>query len=288
MKGCIILEYLLNLYKQILKLYDIKILNITLEILKIIIIAYIVKKLGYLLIDRFYIMQERAKIQFSERKVKTLSYLTKNILRYVIYFVAIYSVLEILGLKMGSILAVAGIGSLAIGFGAQSLVKDVITGFFIIFEDQFGVGDYITINNFSGIVEEIGLRVIKVRDFSGDINIIPNGEITFVTNHSKGAMRALVNIDISYDEDVDRVMEILNKICNEVKKERDDILEGPSVLGITNFKDSTVEVTIVAKTKPMQQWQLERDLRYRVKQAFDENNVEFPYPHMDVMLKENK
>lgn len=281
------MKYLLNLYNQILKLYDIKILSTVFDILKVIIIAYIVKKLGYLLIDRFYIMQEKSKIQFSERKVKTLSSLTKNILRYVIYFVAIYSILEILGLKMGSILAVAGIGSLAIGFGAQSLVKDVITGFFIIFEDQFGVGDYITINNFSGIVEEIGLRVTKVRDFSGDLNIIPNGEITFVTNHSKGAMRALVSIGISYDEDVDRVIEILNKICNEVKEDRDDILEGPSVLGITNFKDSTVEVTIIAKTKPMQQWQVERDLRYRIKQAFDDNNVDFPYPHMDVVLKKD-
>lgn len=281
------MEYLLNLYNQILKLYDIKILGTTFDILKVVIIAYIAKKLGYLLIDRFYVMQERSKIQFSERKVKTLSSLTKNILRYVIYFVAIYSILEILGLKMGSILAVAGIGSLAVGFGAQSLVKDVITGFFIIFEDQFGVGDYITINNFSGTVEEIGLRVTKIRDFSGDLNIIPNGEITSVTNHSKGAMRALVTIGISYEEDVDKALKILNEICNAVKKDRDDILEGPSVLGITNFKDSTVEITIVAMTKPMQQWAVERDLRYRIKQSFNNYNIDLPYPHMNVVLKDN-
>lgn len=280
------LEYLLNLYNQILKLYEIKMLGTIFDILKVVIIAYIAIKLGYLLIDRFYVMQEKSKIQFSERKIKTLSSLTKNILRYVIYFVAIYSILEILGLKMGSILAVAGVGSLAVGFGAQSLVKDVITGFFIIFEDQFGVGDYITINNFSGTVEEIGLRVTKIRDFSGDLNIIPNGEITSVTNHSKGAMRALVNVDISYEEDIDKALKILNEICNKMKEDRDDILEGPSVLGITNFKDSAIEVTIIAKTKPMQQWAVERDLRYRIKQEFDDNSVEFPYPHMDVVLKD--
>lgn len=280
------LEYISRFYDQILKLYDIKIFGNAFDIIKVIIIAYIAKKLGYLLIDRFYVMQEKSKLQFSERKVKTLSSLTKNILKYVIYFVAVYSILEILGLKMGSILAVAGIGSLAVGFGAQSLVKDVITGFFIIFEDQFGVGDYITINNFSGTVEEIGLRVTKIRDFSGDLNIIPNGEITSVTNHSKGAMRALVAVSVSYEEDVDRVIEALNEICTEVKRDRTDLLDGPKVLGITNFKDSAVEITVVAMAKPMQQWAVERDLRYRIKKLFKDYNIDLPYPHMNVSIED--
>lgn len=280
------LEYISRLYDQILKLYDIKIFGNAFDIIKVIIIAYIAKKLGYLLIDRFYVMQEKSKLQFSERKVKTLSSLTKNILKYVIYFVAVYSILEILGLKMGSILAVAGIGSLAVGFGAQSLVKDVITGFFIIFEDQFGVGDYITINNLSGTVEEIGLRVTKIRDFSGDLNIIPNGEITSVTNHSKGAMRALVAVSVSYEEDVDRVIEALNEICDEMKRDRTDLLDGPKVLGITNFKDSTVEITVVAMAKPMQQWAVERDLRYRIKKLFKDYNIDLPYPHMNISIED--
>ncbi|WP_432416182.1 mechanosensitive ion channel family protein [Thermoanaerobacterium aotearoense] len=280
------LEYISRFYDQILKLYDIKIFGTTFDIIKVIIIAYIAKKLGYLLIDRFYVMQEKSKLQFSERKVKTLSSLTKNILKYVIYFVAVYSILEILGLKMGSILAVAGIGSLAVGFGAQSLVKDVITGFFIIFEDQFGVGDYITINNFSGTVEEIGLRVTKIRDFSGDLNIIPNGEITSVTNHSKGAMRALVAVSVSYEEDVDRVIEALNEICTEMKRDRTDLLDGPKVLGITNFKDSAVEITVVAMAKPMQQWAVERDLRYRIKKLFKDYDIDLPYPHMNVSIED--
>ncbi|AFK85558.1 MULTISPECIES: mechanosensitive ion channel family protein [Thermoanaerobacterium] len=280
------MEYISRFYDQILKLYDIKIFGTTFDIIKVIIIAYIAKKLGYLLIDRFYVMQEKSKLQFSERKVKTLSSLTKNILKYVIYFVAVYSILEILGLKMGSILAVAGIGSLAVGFGAQSLVKDVITGFFIIFEDQFGVGDYITINNFSGTVEEIGLRVTKIRDFSGDLNIIPNGEITSVTNHSKGAMRALVAVSVSYEEDVDRVIEALNEICTEMKRDRTDLLDGPKVLGITNFKDSAVEITVVAMAKPMQQWAVERDLRYRIKKLFKDYDIDLPYPHMNVSIED--
>lgn len=274
-----------ELYKYILKLYEINPLREIFDILKVIIIAFLSKKLGYYLIDRFYVIQDKSKIQFSARKMKTLSSLMKNILKYVIYFIVIYSVLQILGINTGSILAVAGVGSLAVGFGAQNLVKDVITGFFIIFEDQFGVGDYITTNTFSGTVEDIGVRVTKIRDFSGDLHIIPNGEIKIVTNHTRGGMRALVNIGISYEENVDKVIKILDEICSDIKKDRDDILDGPSVLGITDFKDSSIDLTIVAKTKPMQQWAVERDIRYRIKQKFDDMGIEIPYQHMDVSLK---
>ncbi|QSZ27352.1 mechanosensitive ion channel family protein [Aceticella autotrophica] len=280
------MNQILDFYGKIISLYDIKIFKVCFDILKVIIIAFISKKIGYFLIDRFYIMQERSKIQFPEKKMKTLSSLTKNVLRYVIYFIAGATILKIFGTDMSSIIAVAGIGSLAIGFGAQSLVRDILTGFFIIFEDQFSVGDYITINNFSGTVEEIGLRITKTRDFSGELHIIPNGEIKIVTNHTRGGMRALVNIGISYEADVDSVIKILNEICDDVKKSRDDILEGPTVLGITDFKDSSIGVTIVANTKPMQQWAVERELRYRIKQVFDEKNVEFPYPHLDVTIKD--
>jgi len=185
---------------------------------------------------------------------------------------------------MTSILAVAGIGSLAIGFGAQNLVKDVISGFFIIFEDQFGVGDYITINNFSGLVEEVGLRISKIRDFSGDLHIIPNGEIKTVTNHTRGSMRALVNVGIPYEEDVDRIINVLTQICEDIKKSRNDVIEGPTVLGITDFQDSQVLITIIAKTEPMKQWEVERDIRYRIKKVFDREKITFPYPHTDVTI----
>jgi small conductance mechanosensitive channel len=188
---------------------------------------------------------------------------------------------------MTSILAVAGIGSLAIGFGAQNLVKDVISGFFVIFEDQFGVGDYITINNFSGLVEEVGLRTSKIRDFSGDLHIIPNGEIKTVTNHTRGSMRALVNVGVPYEEDVDKITNVLKQICEDIKKSRNDIIDGPSVLGITDFQDSQVLITIVAKTEPMKQWEVEREIRYRIKKVFDQEKIAFPYPHRDITIKNN-
>lgn len=281
------MEYLLNIYNSFLHLYDIKILKIIFDILKILIITFISLKIGYLLIDRFYIIHEKSKIQFPEKKVKTLSSLSKNIVRYVIYFVAAASILKIFNIEMSSIIAVAGIGSLAIGFGAQNLVKDIITGFFIIFEDQFGVGDYVTVNNFSGTVEEIGLRISKIRDFSGDLHIIPNGEIKTVTNHTRGGMRALVNVGVPYEEDVDKIVDVLKDICEDIKKSRNDVIDGPTILGITDFQDSQILITIIAKTEPMHQWEVERDIRYRIKKVFDEKNIKFAYPHRHITIENN-
>jgi len=278
------MEAIVQLYQKFLSLYDIKILKVTFDIIKILVIAFIGIKIGDILISRFYKLQTKGKIQLPERKIGTLMSLTKNILRYVIYFIAAASILKIFNIEMTSILAVAGIGSLAIGFGAQNLVKDVISGFFIIFEDQFGVGDYITINNFSGLVEEVGLRTSKIRDFSGDLHIIPNGEIKTVTNHTRGSMRALVNVGIPYEEDVDRIINVLTQICEDIKKSRNDVIEGPTVLGITDFQDSQVLITIIAKTEPMKQWEVERDIRYRIKKVFDREKITFPYPHTDVTI----
>ena len=278
------METIAQLYQKFLNLYDIKILKVTFDIIKILVIAFIGIKIGDILISRFYKLHTKGKIQLPERKIGTLMSLTKNILRYVIYFIAVASILKIFNIEMTSILAVAGIGSLAIGFGAQNLVKDVISGFFIIFEDQFGVGDYITINNFSGLVEEVGLRTSKIRDFSGDLHIIPNGEIKTVTNHTRGSMRALVNVGIPYEEDVDRIINVLTQICEDIKKSRNDVIEGPTVLGITDFQDSQVLITIIAKTEPMKQWEVERDIRYRIKKVFDREKITFPYPHTDVTI----
>jgi small conductance mechanosensitive channel len=281
------MEAIVQLYQKFLSLYDIKILKVTFDIIKILVIAFIGIKIGDILISRFYKLQAKGKIQLPERKIGTLMSLTKNILRYVIYFIAAASILKIFNIEMTSILAVAGIGSLAIGFGAQNLVKDVISGFFVIFEDQFGVGDYITINNFSGLVEEVGLRTSKIRDFSGDLHIIPNGEIKTVTNHTRGSMRALVNVGVPYEEDVDKITNVLKQICEDIKKSRNDIIDGPTVLGITDFQDSQVLITIVAKTEPMKQWEVEREIRYRIKKVFDQEKIAFPYPHREITIKNN-
>ena len=158
----------------------------------------------------------------------------------------------------------------------------------MIFEDQFNVGDYIEAAGVAGIVDEMGLRTTKIRDFGGQIHIIPNGEITIVTNHSRGMMRALVNINISYEEDLDKVLKALEDVCRQVRTKRNDIVEGPTVLGISNLGPTEIVVSILAKTVPMQQWSVEREIRKAVLEKFKDEGIEKPYPRMVYINKQSK
>lgn len=250
----------------------------------VLVFAFLIIKIGSIIIERIFSLKYE-NVYFSESKQKTLTSLLKSVLKYLTYFVAIVNLLEICGIKTASLLTAAGIGGLAVGFGAQSLVKDIISGFFIIFEDQYNVGDYIEVSQVSGIVEEIGLRITKLRDFSGELHIIPNGEVSIVSNHSKGSMRAMVDINIAYEEDIDNAIKILEQVCNEVRNKRSEIIEGPDVLGVTRFGTSEVVITIVAKTIPMQQWSIERELRMAIKNRFDQEGIEIPYPRTVVIKK---
>lgn len=173
-------------------------------------------------------------------------------------------VLDMFNIDTSSILATAGIGGLAIGFGAQSLVKDIITGFFILFEDQFSVGgDYVKIGEYEGIVEELGVRVTKIRAFSGgELHIIPNSNIQTVTNRARGGnMRALVVVTVAYEEDIEKVSRVLNEVCNEIRKSNESIVEGPNLIGLSNLGEYGMDFTIVARTKSMEQWGVEREIR---------------------------
>ena len=183
-------------------------------------------------------------------------------------------------INTASILATAGIGGIAIGFGAQSLVKDMITGFFILLEDQYALGDYVKIGDCEGIVEELGVRVTKLRDFSGELHIIPNGNIQVVTNRTRGAMRALVEVEIAYEEDINRAIKALEKMCNDIKSTNDSIIEGPNIIGVTDLAEYGVKLRIVAKAKAMDQWSVEREIRKKAKETLDKENIEIPYPRI--------
>lgn len=255
-------------------------LNIFGKAIKIIILLIAIKVVLRILnafIDRAMAKRIKAESIKEERKIKTLVAVFKNVLKYILYFIAVVIILDIFGVNTSSILATAGIGGLAISFGAQSLVKDIITGFFILFEDQYSVGDYITIGDYTGIVEEVGVRVTKLRDFSGELHIIPNGQISVVTNMGRGPMRSSVDIKIAYEEDIDRAIKVIEEVLEKIKKTNDSIIEGPSVLGVTSLGDSSIDITIVAKTKPMEQWSLERQIRKAIKEAFDREGIEIPY-----------
>lgn len=223
------------------------------------------------------------------KKAKTLQHLLTSLLRYVVYFLVVATVLDTLNIvSTATILASAGVFGLAIGFGAQSLVKDVITGFFILFEDQFSVGEYVDAAGLSGTVEELGLRATKIRDFSGALHVIPNGSINQVTNYDRGNMRALVKVTVAYAESAERVMAVLEQAMLELREENTTITDGPCVLGMSELLDSGVEFLLWARSTPGAQWELTRQMRRKAKEALDAAGIEIPVPHRVVLNRKEQ
>ncbi|KYO67227.1 mechanosensitive ion channel family protein [Thermovenabulum gondwanense] len=245
------------------------------KMLYVIILSVLIVKILNRFIDGLFHRQTKI-IKTNENRIKTLGGLLKSLLKYTVYFVALLILLDLAGINTSSLLTAAGIGGIAVGFGAQSLVKDVIAGFFILFEDQYQVGDYIETGEVEGFVEEVGFRITKLRDFGGQLHIIPNGEIKRVTNHTRGNMRALVKVKVSYEENIERVFSILREICEEIKT-LEYIKEGPDVLGITDFGLEGIEFTIISKTTPLKQWAVEREIRKKIKERFEKEKISFAY-----------
>jgi small-conductance mechanosensitive channel len=205
--------------------------------------------------------------------------LLKNLLKYCTIFVAGVLVLRVLGVDPTPTIAGAGVVGLAVGFGAQTLVKDVISGFFLLFEGLIAVGDAISFGNSAGVVEEVGLRVTKYRTFTGELWVIPNGEIRAFGNSNRQWMRAVVVVGVAYEQDVSTAMHILDKVGKSWAAERCDIvLEAPQVQGILSFDESSITLRLAIKVKPSQQGTAELELRRRIKEAFDREGVEVPSP----------
>jgi len=255
------------------------------KILLVLIGAKIAVRLGRFLAKSLFDAKKNKTLKMDDKKANTLSSIVRNFVKYVVYFVAGIIILEELGVRTSSVLATAGIGGLAVGFGAQNLVKDVISGFFILFEDQYAVGDFVTIGDVTGTVEEIGLRITKIRGFKGELNIIPNGQVSKVTNFTRGNMVAIVDVSVAYEADVDRAIEIMKKASAEYSAQNADVVEEPQVMGVVELGNSGVVLRLSAKTLPMKQWGVERELRKKIKQAFEENGIEIPYPRMVVIQK---
>ena len=228
---------------------------------------------------------EKDPLQAAEAKKRahTLGNILRHALILVISFIALLMILGELGIQLGPLLATAGIGALAIGFGAQSLVQDVISGFFIILENQYRIGDAIEVAGVSGLVESVSLRRTVLRDLEGKVHTIPNGEIKIVSNLSKEWARSVLDVGISYREDVDHVLEILGQIGSELAAEepwKSAILEPLQVFGVERFGDSQLVIRVVVKTVPLKQWKVGRELRKRIKIRFDEKGIQIPFPHL--------
>lgn len=251
------------------------------------IICLLLIKLSRSLVKKFFKRQaETGKIRVDERKAQTMNSIVSSIIKYLLYFVAMFSILKELGVDGRALLAVAGAGSVAIGMGAQSIIQDMLDGFFILFEDHFGVGDLVTIQGKTGVVESITLRTTKIRDANGSIHIIPNGSIGIMTNMSMEYINAIVDIDVDYSENMDHVLAVLR---DEMEQTTDisDLQERPQVLGIAGLNDSAVTVRIFAKCNIKENWAIERELRLRIKKRLDKENISIPFPQRTIHIVED-
>ncbi len=212
----------------------------------------------------------QAKSKGTDNRTKTLESLTKNIISYIYSFILIVTILELFDIKVTAILAGAGIVGLAVGFGAQGLVSDVVTGFFILLERQIDVGDEVTIGLIKGTVEVVGLKTLQIRDYDGSLHFIPNRQIATVSNHSRGTMRAMVEIKLSENDHFDLITMVIQDICRKMAEENDDIVLGPDILGIQELGISDFTIRIVARTTNGQQAYVERVLRQQIKLVIDE------------------
>ncbi|WP_254052747.1 mechanosensitive ion channel family protein [Bacillus sp. V59.32b] len=259
-----------------------------LKIILIVAISGFVIKIGKKIIKKFFALREKSPLRVSERREATILRLSQNVLTYVIYFISFIMILEIMGIEVKALLAGAGIVGLAVGFGAQSLVKDVITGFFIILEDQFAVGDYIRINQFEGEVLEIGLRTTKIKSPTGELHVLPNGSIMEVTNYSVLNSVAVVDVSIPYDSDVELAERVISELLKGMPERYEDLVKTPELLGIQTLSPTEIVLRVLAETQPTRHWYIGRILRKEIRAILDENGIESPVPQMVMYDKGSK
>ncbi len=262
--------------------------GLILKVLLIIVLAVIVLRLIDRLAARWTRRVEELPPSHPRReRVYTVSNLLASTGRYVVWPIATIMILSEVGVEVGALLATAGIAGLAIGFGAQTLVKDVISGIFLLFDDTIHVGDLVYIGAEAGSVEEIGIRLIKVRKFDGELLMVPAGELRIFGNRSIGFARAIVEVGLSYEQDVDTILPVMERVASEWAEDHRDILleDEPTVQGLTQFGASAVTARIFAQVRPGEQYNAELDLRMRLKRAFDELGIEIPFDRRTIYVR---
>ena len=289
-----------------------------LRIVLILLVAWIIKRIAHRLVDRAVArlarqseneheerLEDAGKLDFGARaakainsiqerrarsaqRIETIAAVLKSLATALILAVAALLCLSELSIDLAPLIAGAGIAGLAVGFGAQSLVKDFLAGMFILVEDQFGVGDIVDVGDTSGTIEKVSLRTTTLRDVSGTVWTVPNGEIHRTANFSQLWSRAILDIGVSYDTDIDHASEIMKAVADELWRENNPdatILEEPSVWGVQELGNDAVVIRLVVKTDPSEQWGVGRILRARIKKAFDEAGIEIPFPQRTVWIR---
>lgn len=254
--------------------------------------CYIALKIVHLAVAKMEALvddQNETVVSEAEKRAHTLGRILKSSALVIVVGVGVMMLLDEFGMNIMPIITGAGIAGLAFGFGAQNLVRDIISGFFLILEDQVRVGDVAVINGTGGLVEAINLRTMVLRDLQGTVHIFPNGEITQVSNMTKEWSRYVIDVGVAYKEDVDRVMKVLEEIGQQLYDDENFkplILEKLEILGVDDFGESQVTIKVMIKTLPLKQWVVGRELRRRIKNTFDKEAIEIPFPHMSLYFGE--
>jgi small-conductance mechanosensitive channel len=235
-------------------------------------------------------MQTKSPSLDEQARIETLARVFRNGAAVIIVLVAGMLVLGELGISVAPILATAGVAGVAIGFGAQSLIKDYFNGFFLLLDDQVREGDVVEVAGKSGLVEEVTLRYVRLRDFDGHVHFVPNGEIKIVTNRTRGFAHAAIEVGVGYGADADEALAVMRAVGEAMRADRawqDRLPEAIELIGVERWADSAVMLRARLKViPPNQQWNVRREFLKRLKKAFEERGIEIPFPHLKVLLEQ--
>lgn len=263
-----------------------------LHVVIILALTWLALRLSRRLLARLRVHMQHEVADFERiKRLDTLERVFRYVATVVITLVGTMLVLSEVGISIAPILATAGVLGIAIGFGAQSLVKDYFNGFFLLLENQVRVGDVIEVAGKGGLVEEMTLRYLRLRDYEGSVHTIPNGIVDTVTNRSRGFAFALLDIGVAYREDIDEVYAVMREVAAEMRADPElgeRILEDLEIAGVDQWGDSAVVIRCRFKVKPLEQWGVKRAFLYRLKKAFDAAGIEIPYPHLTLYAGQNK
>ncbi len=275
------MNYIQTISQQILPW----LLNHGVKIIAVVFIAYLIRRFMGILIEktvRKIIISDRFLSKDAEKKREdTLIRIFSVSASILIWILALLMVLQEIGVAIGPLLAAAGIAGLAFGFGGQYLIRDLISGLFIIMENQYRIGDVVCFGKTCGLVEDISLRMTTLRDLDGTVHHVPHGEVKTVSNLSKTFARVNLNIGISYNSNLEHVISIVNKVGQELAEDavwKDQIIKSPQFLRVDDFADSSIIIKILGETQPLKQWDVTGELRKRLKIAFDKEGIEIPFP----------
>lgn len=261
------------------------------RIILIVVMMFVAIKLAKWLCRRFFNLQAKGKDEEFQKRADTLSSVASGFLGIVIVILAGVMILAELKIPIAPIITAAGVVGIAAGFGGQYIIRDVITGFFILYDNQIRVGDVVDVAGKSGLVEKVGLRLTTLRDLAGNVHYVRNGEINVVTNMTMEYSRYVFDIGVAYRENVDEVVEVIKEVDRELRDDAvfgEDILEPIEILGLDQFGDSAVIIKARVKTKPIRQWTVGREFNRRLKNKFDERDIEIPFPHATLYMGQDK